>query len=713
MIPTNLRTPAWLLVPLLAAFAGLPAFSAISINVTGPGREVSPYLFGSQLAVWGAGSGAIQNDWGRIRQPTSFSPYLIDVARDMKLSTLRYCGDIYYDWRTGVGPHHKRPGFRTYHLNNRVDWSAYGVDEFIALCRVIGAEPVIQAPFLVCDADSVASDSPIADQMSANFVEYCNGISPGLAYGQSRGWEPTVYSNPPDAHPDWTNNIVYTVGQKVVQKQAVFQCKIAHTSTTATQPGTGADWTSKWTLLVRRELTKPGKSWKAHEKAPAGYFAWLREYFGNKDPYGVKFWEIGNEVWAWDSNIFARSSEYGKLAVRIIDKMKEVDPTIHCGLSLPGPQPAIRHMYHRTVLGQPGSFTEAWQKADFFIWHLALGPAEPNLADPAAEYTALFDAVHWIENYQRTFVNDYHKPVWVTEYNTNYRTWHSSDPNVVVNQNKLKSGLAMAILLNQLARVGVTGAHQLALGDFGKWYPTTGLRMVFEDRDPVTGDPRKGVTPTYQALWIFSRYARGTVYEVTAGDHPSLDVAAYLSTEGKLRIFAINKSHTTSVTAPIQLTGFIPLASARVLTLNSALGMEAGNEIVPNSVNITETSIDGAAAQFNYTFPAHSLTMLELDPAAGSAGDPDVQNLTLTTSVSKTDPKPGDELLYEIICQNTGLHSIAQANVHFQMPVEVEYLAGTATMSGSYNAAARRIDWALQGMAPGQSRTLQFRGRVK
>lgn len=713
MIPTRLRTPAWLLVPLLAVSAGVPAYSTISINVSGPGREVSPYLFGSQIAVWGTGSGAIQNDWGRVRQPTSFNPYLIEVAKDMKLSTMRFCGDIYHDWRTGVGPHHQRPGFRTYHLNNRVDWSAYGVDEFIALCRVIGAEPVIQAPFLVCDADSVASDSPIADQMSANFVEYCNAISPGLAYGQSQGWEPTVYSNPPDGHPDWTNGTVYAVGQKVVQKQAVFQCTIAHTATTATQPGAGANWTDYWTLLVRREISKPGKSWKAYEKAPDGYFAWLREYFGNRDPYGVKFWEIGNEVWAWGNNFFARSSEYGPLAVRVIDKMKAVDPTIHCGLSLPGPQPAIRHMYHRTVLGQPGNFTEAWQKADFFIWHLALGPEVPDPENPAAEYTALFDAVHWIENYQRNFVNDYQKPVWVTEYNTNYRTWHSSDPSIVINQNKLKSGLAMAILLNQWARVGVTGAHQLALGDFGKWYSTTGLRMVFDDRDPVTGDPRRGVTPTYLAIKMFSRYARGNVYEASASEYPLLDIAAYRSPEGKLRIFAINKSSTTAITAPVQLAGFIPLASARVLTLSSPLGMEAGNEIVPDSVGIAETVFNGASAQFSYAFPAHSLTMIELEPAAGSSGDPDVQNLTLTASVSKTDPKPGDELIYQIVCQNTGLHSIAQANVHFQMPSEVDYLSGSATMSGVYNPAARRIDWTLLGMAPGQSRTLHFRGRVK
>ncbi|MBU0671289.1 hypothetical protein KKF29_03970 [Patescibacteria group bacterium] len=37
------------------------------------------------------------------------------------------------------------------------------------------------------------------------------------------------------------------------------------------------------------------QSYKGGDKAPLGYFAWLREFFGHRKPYGVTHWQVGNE----------------------------------------------------------------------------------------------------------------------------------------------------------------------------------------------------------------------------------------------------------------------------------------------------------------------------------------------------------------------------------------------------------------------------------
>jgi hypothetical protein len=49
-------------------------------------------------------------------------------------------------------------------------------------------------------------------------------------------------------------------------------------------------------------------SYGGNAKAPPGYFAWLREYFGNRQPYGVKYWAVGNEFEARSTPSWTRDA---------------------------------------------------------------------------------------------------------------------------------------------------------------------------------------------------------------------------------------------------------------------------------------------------------------------------------------------------------------------------------------------------------------------
>jgi alpha-L-arabinofuranosidase len=69
------------------------------------------------------------------------------------------------------------------------------------------------------------------------------------------------------------------------------------------------------------------QSYAADEAAPAGYFAWLRARHGHKEPLGVRYWEIGNEIY------FHKESGYIANAERFSSLMKKKDPSIKIGLS--------------------------------------------------------------------------------------------------------------------------------------------------------------------------------------------------------------------------------------------------------------------------------------------------------------------------------------------------------------------------------------------
>ena len=64
-------------------------------------------------------------------------------------------------------------------------------------------------------------------------------------------------------------------------------------------------------------------------------WAMKRKQWGHPDPYGVKYFELGNESSAGNENLVPRRQftpeQYADYAVKTIQAVKSVDPTIKCG----------------------------------------------------------------------------------------------------------------------------------------------------------------------------------------------------------------------------------------------------------------------------------------------------------------------------------------------------------------------------------------------
>jgi alpha-N-arabinofuranosidase len=106
-----------------------------------PASEVSPLVLGAGVEWTENGNGIFDPAAGQVRSD------VVDALKPLRIPVVRFPGGIladYYHWRDGIGPREKRPRRKnpmdgTEHENN------FGTDEFIELCRAIGAEALITA----------------------------------------------------------------------------------------------------------------------------------------------------------------------------------------------------------------------------------------------------------------------------------------------------------------------------------------------------------------------------------------------------------------------------------------------------------------------------------------------------------------------------------------------------------------------------------------
>ncbi|HWA11416.1 MAG TPA: alpha-L-arabinofuranosidase C-terminal domain-containing protein [Opitutaceae bacterium] len=109
------------------------------------------------------------------RATGGFRPDLLQAVADIRPGSIRWPGGSYvgtnggYHWKGGIGPQSKRVGKVGW---DELDPSSFGTDEFMALCRKVGAEPVL---VVYLGARTPGADHSVQIQDAADWVEYCNG----------------------------------------------------------------------------------------------------------------------------------------------------------------------------------------------------------------------------------------------------------------------------------------------------------------------------------------------------------------------------------------------------------------------------------------------------------------------------------------------------------------------------------------------------------
>ncbi len=103
-------------------------------------------------------------------------PDLLEAIAALQPPVIRWPGGCFaspYRWKDAIGPQHKRkPHPRTMWDDKEVN--SFGTDEFIAMCRRVGAEPLIVVNIGTLNWNRDVQDNDFL-QETLDWIEYCNG----------------------------------------------------------------------------------------------------------------------------------------------------------------------------------------------------------------------------------------------------------------------------------------------------------------------------------------------------------------------------------------------------------------------------------------------------------------------------------------------------------------------------------------------------------
>jgi len=111
------------------------------------------------------------------RKVGGFRTDLLEALKALRPAAIRWPGGCFasaYRWKDGIGPQHKR---RVYprHIWDDLEVNAFGTDEFIRLCRAVGAEPIIVINIGTREWNGPDANEDEFLQDAMDWVEYCNG----------------------------------------------------------------------------------------------------------------------------------------------------------------------------------------------------------------------------------------------------------------------------------------------------------------------------------------------------------------------------------------------------------------------------------------------------------------------------------------------------------------------------------------------------------
>jgi alpha-N-arabinofuranosidase len=278
-------------------------------------------------------------------------------------------------------------------------------------------------------------------------------------------------------------------------------------------------------------------------------FGALRAQNGHPEPYGVKYWGIGNETWApWEvGNLPAEG--YSEKYLAFCEAMRKADPSIRimaCG----GDGNNVSQEWNRIVLQRAGN------QADYLDLHFYA----PQIYDqPYSAEEIYYATVLAPEKYERILLEageiieelGLSTKLAVAEYNTMYY----NDSN---REHTLEAAIFNAGLLNVLLRlsglVHIGNFSDLVNGWQGGCIRCKGGQVF--------------CTPSYHVLKMYScaglatvlrsetdspTAAVGKVGHVEAHSAPLVDCTACLDRQGDIRVFAVNRHISESARVQLDL----------------------------------------------------------------------------------------------------------------------------------------------------------------
>ena len=394
---------------------------------------------------------------------------------------------------------------------------------------------------------------------------------------------------------------------------------------------------------VRRAGAQPIVTANYGTGTPEEAADWVR-YANLEKGYGVKYWEIGNELygnghygaqWEADDHPDKSPAQYATLVRDYARAMKAVDPTVKIGavLTTPGEWPD-----GITAAGDAGTWNQvvlsiAGQEVDFGIVHwYPGGESGPEVLPKTNRIT---DAVRMVREQARRYAGK-DLGIAMTELNTTYG--RNTQPGALFAADAYATLMANGVFTtdwwnvhNGIERVSTING-QTDFHDFGLLSSGT----CTSDGSQCEPELNTPFAP-YHALAMLSRFARpGDQLVGASASDPLVKVHAARRTDGGLAVLLINQDPDAGRTVELDYAGYTPATAAQVLTYGNG------------DPGITTTSGTASAV----TLPPYSLTTLLLRQSTqvslpAAPGRPDASAVTdRTATVAWPATAPG--VKYEV-----------------------------------------------------------------
>lgn len=349
---------------------------------------------------------------------------------------------------------------------------------------------------------------------------------------------------------------------------------------------------------------------------PAEAAAWV-QYANRTKQYGIKYWEIGNEVFGngtygsqWEADRHADKSPtaYANNVLQFVRAMKAVDPSIKIGITLPAPDltEGTKKMadWDPTVLSIVGSQIDFIDVHWYPQWHDTSGNEGPDdqlLASTINVPTML--ARFRSEIAQYSGANAKNIEILLGEVNTKVATKQRvSLVNALFLADVYMSWLGnggTSVIWWELHE-GLEIADSRSANAYGSTnYGTMGILSDGDCKQGTCEPPPNTPFPPYYGLQMLTYLGRPGDQVVSANSKLALvSVYAVKQTNGNLAVLLINKDPSTTVTPTLALSGYTPAATATTYFY----GMNS-NAISSNSVKVAGTTLQT-------TLPPYSLTTI-------------------------------------------------------------------------------------------------------
>jgi alpha-L-arabinofuranosidase len=363
---------------------------------------------------------------------------------------------------------------------------------------------------------------------------------------------------------------------------------------------------------------------EGHDWRTIGFWAKKRASLGHPQPYGVKYWEIGNENYNRHEVGFVSAQHYGEDFVLFAQAMKSVDPEIKIGgVGLADPHGRgdadLDSPWNATVLG----ITK--QYLDFLVLHLYYPSASAHPVPYhsrtwfAAVMGAASQAINHLKEIRSLINKSCDRASEIKLIVSEYGLW-PADSKSGQDYSNLARALYDADLLLFLVKQGKELGVDLATAwNLHGNNTTAAIRFDFSSESRI-------IRPQFFVYELLQNYLGRALIPVQVTtpmflppqvgnvslhqDISALQVLATLNPSGRLALWVLNRSLDQDLTTAVTIQQYQPRPTALVSSLNGAsLGIH--NEANPYQVTVQTKELQGVGPTFQYAFPAHSLTLIE------------------------------------------------------------------------------------------------------